>query len=65
MTKEQERGNDPMIFARVDPEVKEQAQAVADREFDGNLSMLVRVAVKRFVADRSIPRSTDTDLRVA
>ncbi len=40
----------PMLYARVPPETLEQAQNIADREYDGNLSLLVRIAVKRLVA---------------
>jgi hypothetical protein len=67
MTKDRDRERkQPTLFARVTHDVAEQAQEVADREFDGNVSMLVRIAVKRFIAERS-PEvvATDTDLRAA
>lgn len=40
----------PMLFTRLDPEEKRKAQEVADERYDGNLSMLVRIAVREFVA---------------
>lgn len=43
------RGN-PMLFTRLDPDDKQEAQKIADERFDGNLSMLVRIAVKDFIA---------------
>lgn len=39
----------PMLFTRVEPKDKQEAQEVADRLYDGNLSLLVRLAVKEFV----------------
>lgn len=51
MTK-QETKKQPMLFSRVDPEFAKQAQDLADREYDGNVSMLVRIAVKRFIENR-------------
>ena len=66
MEKEQERGASPMLFARVPPEVHEEAQVVANEDFDGNVSMLVRVAVKQFIERRRPhPIATDTDMKVA
>lgn len=56
----------PTLFARVAPEVADEAQEVADAEFDGNVSMLVRIAVKQFIAGRRREViATDTDLKVA
>ena len=49
MTQRNPRGNQP-VFTRMDPEDRAEAQAMADERYDGNLSMLVRVAVKEFVA---------------
>jgi hypothetical protein len=43
----------PKLFSRVSPAVATQVQEVADREFDGNVSMLVRIAVKQFIEDRT------------
>lgn len=40
----------PMLFTRVEPSIRDEAQRVADREYDGNLSLLVRLAVKAFIA---------------
>lgn len=39
----------PKIWARVPEEEREKAQAAADQHYDGNLSMLVRLAVRRFI----------------
>jgi predicted DNA-binding ribbon-helix-helix protein len=66
MEREPQRGKSPMLIARVPHEVAAQVQEVADREFDGNVSMLVRIAVKRFIEERA-PEvvATDTDLKVA
>ena len=52
MTDETERGKSPMLYARVPADDLAEAQQVADAEYDGNLSLLVRIAVKRFIADR-------------
>lgn len=39
----------PMVFSRVEQEDLERFQEVADRLYDGNLSLLVRKALKEFV----------------
>lgn len=44
-------GRNTRLQARVDPETLERVQRVADALYDGNAGMLVRVAVKRFVAE--------------
>jgi hypothetical protein len=41
--------NRPMLFARLDPKDFDEARRIADEEYDGNLSLLVRIAVKRFI----------------
>jgi len=38
-----------MLFARVDQEFGDEVQRLADEHYDGNMSMLVRQAVKRFL----------------
>ena len=50
-----------MLFTRVSPEDKQEAQEVADERYDGNLSMLVRIAVKDFV--RSVKTETPSRKR--
>jgi hypothetical protein len=45
-------GRNPMLFTRAEPSLVEQVKRVADREFDGNSSMVVRIAIRRFVAER-------------
>ena len=50
-----------MLWARVDQEFADEAQAVADEHYDGNMSMLVRQAVKRFLPVlRAMPAHTET-----
>lgn len=39
-----------MIFSRIDPDELETYQAVADRHYDGNLSLMIRLAIREFVA---------------
>lgn len=39
----------PMVFSRVEPQDLERCQKVADELYDGNLSLLVRIALKQFV----------------
>ena len=58
MTQRTARGN-PMVFARLEPEDRDAAQEVADERYDGNLSMLVRVAVKEYVAKWRKQRRTE------
>ena len=43
----------PLLFSRVDPQDMERIREVADRLYDGNLSLLVRIAVKRFLEQES------------
>lgn len=43
-----ERAN-PMIWSRVDPKDRQEAQELADELYDGNLSLLIRMAVKAFI----------------
>ena len=38
----------PVLFSRVEPEDLKRLQELADRLYDGNLSLLVRIAVKQF-----------------
>ena len=52
MARTAEKAPTKTIFTRVSGEVAEQVQAVADREYDGNQSMVVRVAVKRFIEEK-------------
>lgn len=40
----------PTLFSRVKEEDFEEAKRVAEDHFDGNLSILVRIAVKRLVS---------------
>lgn len=49
----------PMIFARVDPAERADAQAIADERYEGNLSMLVRAAVREYVARWRKQRRTE------
>lgn len=56
----------PMLWARVDPDLADAAQALADEHYDGNVSMFVRQAVKRFIrafalADTDAPPVEDAD----
>jgi hypothetical protein len=37
-----------ILRARLEPEIIEEAKRLADEHYDGNLSMLVRMAVKRY-----------------
>ena len=39
-----------MLFSRVKEEDFDEAKRVAEEHFDGNLSILVRIAVKRMVS---------------
>lgn len=39
----------PMLWTRVDQQTADDAQQLADEHYDGNMSMLVRQAVKRFL----------------
>jgi hypothetical protein len=39
----------PMLWARVDQEFFDEAKAAAKEHYDGNMSTLVRQAVKRFL----------------
>ena len=39
----------PMLFTRIDPEELQEAQEIADERYDGNLSMLVRIAVRELI----------------
>jgi predicted transcriptional regulator len=38
----------PMLWTRVDAETAAEVQKLADEHYDGNLSMFVRQAIKRF-----------------
>jgi hypothetical protein len=42
-----------MVYSRVEPALMEQAQAEADRRFDGNLSLLVRDSVRLYLRLRA------------
>lgn len=50
----------PMLFSRVDPEEFEEAQKVADELYDGNLSLLVRLSVRRTVEQHKVDK-TDSE----
>lgn len=43
-------GPNPTIATRVNREVYDQAQAVANQLYEGNMALLARIAIKRFVA---------------
>ena len=47
-----DRNRDDRVAFRLIGEKREKAQRVADRLFDGNLSLLCRVALDEFVASR-------------
>lgn len=48
---EEPTGPNPLIATRLDREVYERAQQIAAERYDGNMAMLARIAIKRFVAD--------------
>ncbi len=43
-------GPNPAITTRIDRDVYERAQQIAEQMYDGNLAMLARIAIKRYVA---------------
>lgn len=49
----------PMIFARVEPEDRAAAQAIADEKYEGNLSMVVRDAMRQYIARWRKQRKTE------
>lgn len=52
----------PMLWTRVDQETADEAQRLADEYYDGNISMLVRQAVKRFIPVlRAMPSVAEID----
>lgn len=58
----------PMLWTRVDQDVADKAQRLADVHYDGNLSMFVRKAVDRFAKWLSdlppdVPEQTESDDR--
>lgn len=58
----------PMLWTRVDQEVADEAQRLADEHYDGNLSMFVRKAVDRFAIwlkalPVDVPAQADADDR--
>ena len=46
--KKASEGN-PMVWSRMDPDERQEAQELADELYDGNLSLLIRNAVRQFV----------------
>lgn len=65
MANDEEQKRTSWLHIRLAPEAVADAQQVADREYDGNLSMLVRIAVDRFVAERKAQVTTDTERQAA
>lgn len=55
-------GRNPKLFTRIDHETRDRCQAVADELYDGNVALLVRIAVKRFLAELD-PKTVDIDER--
>lgn len=53
----------PMLFSRVKPEELQEAQEAANERYDGNLSMLVRIAVRE--AAKAILRSRKQEANAA
>lgn len=56
----------PMLWTRVDKDVADEAQRLADEHYDGNLSMFVRKAVDRFSVwlnslPKELPGTSDID----
>jgi hypothetical protein len=45
-------GRNPKLNARVDPDIAERCQRVADQLYDGNMALFVRLAIKRFLTDQ-------------
>lgn len=45
-------GRSPKLFTRVEPDVLERCQRIANVMYDGNMAMMVRIAVKRFIAEQ-------------
>lgn len=52
------RGN-PMVFARMEPEDRAEAQALADERYKGIMSDLVRDGVRKLVAEWRKQRETE------
>lgn len=57
----------PMLWSRVPPDELEQATEAAKKHYEGNLSMLVRVAVRNWIVrlDESRPDSAKNEKAVA
>ncbi len=65
MEQDSQRGRSSVLFARVPADLYAHVQEVADRDYDGNLSLLVRLAVKQFLERRREPVTTDMDMRAS
>jgi uncharacterized membrane protein YukC len=64
-TMDETTGPNPQITTRLDRDVYDRAVAIAEELYDGNMAMLARIAIKRYVASNEHLVSTRRDERMA